>query len=684
MPVAEPDLELPRIDELDTSFKRRLALSVALIALLGSLLGLGAAWSGGQEDRLARDSQRAAVAALAERTAAYADIYDHLGRYAEAVSLRQQYELAAFRAQLVPGGEDAAARDRWRHAHRQLSDLTPLLTAGESPNDRERYHSERLTESLAATLKQEAGLETAEAWGGKSERYVLGITLLAIALTLLGLSLTVATEVRHSLIRPAAVIAGLVLVGSLVVTLDDPPSTRDEAIGAVVEGDQLMMTRDYQGAVAAYTRAIDMRDDYATAYRQRSLAHTLAGAPGGLPSTYIVTTTSREARQRSIDDLNRALDGRRDYLSLVNQGANYFHVRDYATSERLTREALKRVALPLPQANLALVLAAQGREKEAVDAYRKLVELIRLRPDDVEKAELFASSRWALAKLARLQPSRGDLAQRLQGQLVAAEAAERSPSPEPPPTNDPVLTNLRVEPAGAQLNVTFEHRGIPPASRVSWIGYFRPEGVEDWLQRPDLDVFDRFGHSEPGTGQLSIVDSACPPAGTYRIDVFLEERLLASAQAERPKPARELVSHYDGVGAITTCRPTDWRIDREQAGTVEMRSGSGPTQRLEVRAVPLPAALLERPPTDVVTTALDTLGGQLGQGRLTARDFPAGIGGVPGTARRYELGGGQHGVVWAAVGTDSTLRLLTAVYSPDDQTLVSDLIARVRFGTRFA
>ena len=106
------------------------------------------------------------------------------------------------------------------------------------------------------------------------------------------------------------------------------------------DGDQQMALRQFDAAVDAYSRAIRLRGDYTQAYRARATALDLAGSSEN--TTYVIASVDRKSRLRSIEDLERTLELSPvpDYLTLVNAGANVFHVRRYAESEELTRRAL--------------------------------------------------------------------------------------------------------------------------------------------------------------------------------------------------------------------------------------------------------------------------------------------------------------------------------------------------------
>ena len=65
---------------------------------------------------------------------------------------------------------------------------------------------------------------------------------------------------------------------------------------AVAEGDRLMNLGRYDDAVESYSEAIELRDDYAAAYRARGSAYDLAGSSG--TGGYVITTVDKAFREQ--------------------------------------------------------------------------------------------------------------------------------------------------------------------------------------------------------------------------------------------------------------------------------------------------------------------------------------------------------------------------------------------------
>lgn len=682
MPVVEAETELPEIERLDSPFKKRVAISAALLVLLGGLLALGASSASEKERTLSADAQAASIKASAGYGKAFGEIAKLAGSDAEARSLRQRAELARVWSDLTGWPGYANEADALDLSAQALSDLAAPDQDASHWADVNREATALLVAPRENALRADVQREAATAWGAKTDRYVLGITLLAVALSLLGLSLTLAAGTRGLVVVPAVLIAVFAAMVSVVAASQHPARTPDGAVKALAEGDRLMVLGRYDDALDAYTEAIRLRADFAQAFRARATAEALAGSPE--TSSYVFTTVDEEARQRSIADLDKALELSpvADYLTLVNQGANLFHVGEYAESEELTRRALDSNArLPLPWSNLALAQAAQGDEDDARDSYRETIRLTLERPDSIEQQELFASARSTLEILALREPSKAELTKQFQGMLVAAQARLISPEANPAGPNAKI-SNLELSAVGGSLWATYEPSDLPTQSRVSWVGYFRPGPDDPWQQRARLVRVDRLVDQTPGSKTTYLFDDSCPGAGEYRLDAWLDDRLLASEVTTVAAEAERYAAVFDWSSRVTGCRPDDWKLDDAVPGLLRLTAPEADETKLTIRAVPLPAELLDQPRERVARTTLSTEPacnrfGQPGQ------DTPYNVGYVAGVSRQFSpRPDGRVAWCWAGLGYDGLLRIVVTEYvttSESSVAAVNDLVGRLHF-----
>ena len=92
-----------------------------------------------------------------------------------------------------------------------------------------------------------------------------------------------------------------------------------------------------------------------------------------------------------------------------------------------------------------------------------------------------------------------------------------------------------------------------------------------------------------------MIDTSCPGPGDYRLDAWLDDRLLASAETTVAAQADRYVVSYDPASRVTACHPKDWTLDDSVPGLVRLTAPAGEKTQLTVRAVPLPAELWGSP-----------------------------------------------------------------------------------------
>ncbi|GGZ06109.1 hypothetical protein GCM10010343_35000 [Streptomyces avidinii] len=678
----DQDLSVPDVDPVETPFKRRLALAVALIALFGSVLGYAANLAGTREDEAAREAQRNATLAMSQQSAAAAEYYDHLGGFAAVAAFKQRQDIADARADLLSISGESANADHWKQAYGRLADLAPKLQNETSFQNSARVEAAKsIVKPTLARLHQQASHQVAADWGDKASAYIGGITLLAISLALLGLSATITPRIRPLFCWPAAGITLVTLFGFMVVVLKPVPHISESAMKAVAEGDRLTALGEHQKAMVAYTRAIRDTNKYAAAYQRRAAARALSETPDSL---YVISVISPKARKENIADLDRAMQyGDKTLLDLVNQGANYFHLADYSKSEELTRQALSLNGdLPIPRLNLALAMSAQGRKKEAEKEFRRAIAIFEKR-SPLERRELYASARTVLETLLLQQPGRLDSVRSFQGLLVESEAAALLPGTRIP-AGSASVPQLGLSFDGPEIDVSMTYKDIPQNALVSKIFYFRRNPDSAWIQRHDLRTFERFNLKEDGSAQWDgLIELRCPSAGDYRVDLYVNDRRLATAQTTRQSKSGNLRAYADPFGGFTLCQPVTWKSSTNIAGRLSLESPDR-AQRLTVQAVPL--ALPVEEGEKLSEAAIAKVGNRFqAEAIRTDRLASAVIGGASGALEKYEMKKGRTAFVWASIQSDGMLRTLVGEYRAglDDQLIV-DLLRRIKFSPRRA
>lgn len=661
-------------EEFDTPFKRRMAWMTAAVGLFAAILAYLGGQAGSEEDRHARQAQRAAVAALAAQAEGTAAGMRDLGDLAATGTVKRRHDIESLRATLLAETTRDTA-EALATAYGTLAGTSPLMDA-----DPQRHLGGLMREARRAALTQEAVQLTATAWGDKSNAYAAGAALLAVALTLLGLSLTVGEDVRRHLVRPAAGLVGLTLVGTVVTWATPAPVRPQAAIDAAVEGERLFAERDFDGAVRQYSLAIERDDDFALAWERRATARLAAASPQRDTSLYVVNVAPREVYQAAVADLRAALDkGGESYLPLAGMSGHLVRLGDYQEAERYARRA---VALnpgpPLPWVNLTLALLGQGREQDARKAAADLSALVAARPNPVERGEVRTAIRVGADLLAARHGHARLLAREIKGAMVRAHLTEMLPDGRTAPSVRFSTPRLTVR--GSTIEASVPYEGMIEGARLGALVSYRESPGGEWLQRADLLVPLRWpGDAASGTMTWPLVDFGCPSKGEYRVEFYADDHLLTTAEVSRPATsAGRLTFRPDWAGGLTLCHPAGWTYSHPLGGAADLVSPDS-RHRLAVRVVTIgPPAEQARPA--LLETVKDQLIATLGV-KPTRVEPPldAVHSGVPGTRWWAHLPDGGRAYVWASVGADGRVRTFVARFPDAALEPLTDVVDYLRF-----
>jgi tetratricopeptide (TPR) repeat protein len=676
--AAGPEFDLGDIDRLDNRFKRRLAACIILVTLLSSVVAFLAADAGARSDENAREAQRNAAAAMAEDAEAYVRFFGGLAGFAEAQPVELRRWVAESRALALPGGDTGDAA-RWRKAARSLADLSPLLEAGADP----QYLFQGLYAKVdLASLRQAARRGTADDWGAKSDRYSAVLTMLAIVLSVLGLGATFGQRLQRTLVRTAVAVALGCLVFTAAVAVPRVREVPEGALGQVAEGDRRLALRDLDGAVGAYTAAIDQAPGYAVAHVRRAGAYVLQGSPEQEQS-YVFTVSNPAARARSIDDLERAfqLGAEDDLLAQATLAANYFFDRRYGDAEALAQRALDRnPRLTAARLTLGLAQAARGRADEAVRSFRRVAAEATATREPRERDELFAAGNATLLQLGLQEPERTELVRLLKEQLTSAQTAIAAHRPVRPLAPGEAISGLSLSFRRGYLSASYRQRGVRDRDVLAWIIYTRAMPTAPWRQQPELRQFEERP-AGTGTGRTDLREDRCPAPGDYRVDLYLEGVLQASAEATRPPAPERLARADDPLATFDLCHPSAWKVLARRPGLLDVGAPtSGP--RLTVSVFPAPPKLV-RPAAgrELAAVAARLAASRRFTSAAAATPDARPVSGLRGTLWTYRRPGesGRTLRAWVSLGPDAVLRTVVLEGARGDQGLLDRLLAGIVF-----
>src|SRR4051794_23295145 len=254
-----PEIEAPEL-ELDDdapTFRRRLALVVVLVTLFGAGLAYLHESNGNLEDNAARDAQIASIKGFGQQVGASTEIrFDYrVFVQTQLLERRQLIAVARKRTSLDPAQASVYAGDstRWSELRDAIARAGPVTDDTTAIADESNLQTAR----DEARLSQQVFSNKANDYGNKADSYVAVLTVLAVALFLIGLSLTVSGRGRYLLALPGVAIAIVCVVWTAIITAGSITQISPNAIHQTAQGRQLEFAGDLPGALKAYKAAVD-------------------------------------------------------------------------------------------------------------------------------------------------------------------------------------------------------------------------------------------------------------------------------------------------------------------------------------------------------------------------------------------------------------------------------------------
>ena len=577
--VTPPEID---VDERATPFKRAVAVVVVTLTLFASIVAYLQTAESNKEDRAAREAQRFATTGLGAQVDASADFQRAYSVYTQSELLDRRRIIAVNRQRQAVGTPSAdvfaLAAERAAAVKQAIAATSPLVSDEEfnetgDPNFPNRFDAEVSLEPDEARLRQTAQAELANGHGEKADTFVAILTVLAVALFLLGLSLTVEGRSRRLLVVPGVGIAVVCLGWTALTVLRDVPRTPERAIRAVADGNRLVTRFEFDEAIEAYTTAIEERSDYAAAFGARAGAQFLAGSPQA--SAGFVSITDEEHLAAAIEDSERSIElGGGDDVSVVG-GLGFYHflAGDFDAAARLTDQALDlNDRLPSLWWNAGLIEVARGDDDAAESFYDIGLDLVEDEPDEAVRSDLFSAARVDLG-IARDLGADDDLVSEFEAFLAGAETELRLPDAGEP-SGGASVDDLTIERGGVTLFLDGTQEGLDDGAPLTTIWYFRDDGDLPFSQPPGMNTFEVF--EDDGSGTISAVTSngLCLPSGEYRAEVFSGDQRLGTASIDiEPGTLGEQVDDRSETLGVEVCRPADWTAQEDdELGTLDLTS----------------------------------------------------------------------------------------------------------------
>ncbi|RLT37793.1 MAG: tetratricopeptide repeat protein [Chloroflexi bacterium] len=342
-------------------FEQMIGLLIAIVTVLAAVSGYLQVGADGLSAKAYNDSQQFALQAIGGRARG-----EILAGYAWSDAYRTWLALDT-QAVLSKNEGDDATEDRYLTARERIATLTPLLQPPYFDDSTQEHPNLRAYESdlyiLDTAVLKEQFLNTdavGAAWGEKSGKYVVHLTLYTVVLFLFSLALTVAGRVRWLFVILSSLMTVATTIWMINVILQPVTAMPQAAIHAYGTGMALVHQQGYEQAQKAFDEALTIAPDFANALYERANVNHLLGQ-----------------YEQAAADYQAALDaGRVDVNVLWNAGWNAYIMGDYPRSFAYTADALAQspgqIALHF---NLALAQLASGQLDDAAATYASGIDL---------------------------------------------------------------------------------------------------------------------------------------------------------------------------------------------------------------------------------------------------------------------------------------------------------------------
>lgn len=527
----------PPAESREEGLSRRIAVLIMAVTLLGSVFAFLQNSASNRAALAVRRSETAAVEAMGRmaRGGGHIAVEQEISLWVGEQFLMGTSLLGSSAGGFV--GALGRAFDAQRLATLPFSDLAGYQRE-DGTVDWGRFVEETLAPSYEAAEYQIAYAQERQGWGSKGGAYAAVVTVLAVALFLLGLSRTVVPEAGGLLVGAGAVLAGIAAVWGLVVYLQPvaPPSV--EAIEAYVEGqvafnavlwetDPELVRPQLDEAREAFTRAIEARPDYDNAYSGRAVALVRLDllAPGG----------PRGSEQAVADFEQVVLDNPVDAVAWGNLGAARFWLGDLAGAGEATRRSLDvdpdDATVNL---NLGLFLALTGDSKGYDSQLIRIEEI--LTAEDMPawlRSYLLASMNQVFDLAETYRPETREVVQRYREDLLRLDhqitvSRQYFGTARPAPVEAGIAPfTFTLSEGRTQLLVTFDAAGVVSGQRWLWRSYL--DGLESSALSHEPEVWPFAVPDQQVTITLTLPEGFTPGV-PVRVEVFLEGNLLQAGE----------------------------------------------------------------------------------------------------------------------------------------------------------
>lgn len=507
-PDEEPTPEAPEAaSDDDGRYRRRVAVVLALLAVLGAWINILHDDAATNESYHARETTRVAVDGMRANVN-------------RATVEGLEVDLDAEREVLVLTGR-LDAGDGLAGLDQEVNGL-----------DRPELERALTLEAARLDLKRRALAETRVTYNNRASQYETVLTTLAVALFLVAFTLVLNRRTRPPILIPGLVLAAYVAGWAIWIHARDVPTTSDAAIEAVAEGQTAVSYGESEVAVAAFSRGIELDGDLVAGWSGRSLASFETVNPDFTNTLAVVTTDGRQVDQARRDAEEAIRLGQdQDFQGLLLSGLYRFYDQDYdGAVERLEEAGELNDRSPELFVLLAGAELARGDDEAAAAAFEAAAGVLDTDAASVQNRQIFAEALTLLEFIEHVDPDRAPSVDVARDLLVTRErelVTGRSDHEPLPDGAGVALDRLVLE--GDEVVLDLSWTDLPASTDMSVYLYEQPATDGAFVQAAEMARF----LTESGDGAIEgsvAIDRNCRPVA-LRLDVYLDGVLAESFDA---------------------------------------------------------------------------------------------------------------------------------------------------------
>lgn len=627
-----PETLVPDPDELRDTFARVIAVCIVSATLFGAGFGYLQVQASAERGEADRAATSLGIAALGGLQRGEQETQTELERIAvvrearvHASNLNQQLAIASVDAQA-----GLAAEQQVWEVVAQLTHGTTELESDEKERQDPLFpallvaRGDRPAVELAA--RQDASIETSTLAGKRAATYTAVLTLIAVSVYLMGLSLSVKTGwPRRSL---ALLGVGLLLLGigwggSIEIisprgaTPDDAAAASDAFADAQLAFVTADGAADFAGSVDYYAQTVSLRPGFARAHEGLALAAIRAGSPQRSSPMSVV---DREALEVATVHFQAALDAGLENQAVLN-GLGFHSLLlalETNNTELLAQatELLERAVdhspeRPLARYDLGLALLLGGFDERSREEYAAAAELTLVQDRTLAVASL-TDLEVVLSRRPELASSITEVKESIVGAVWGARDVAGGPLVsinrsicEPPSAVDDCASPI----FGDSLQVGIDYIGLSVNDTITVIWYHNDVADSGWLALPEASGSIRrsLEGSDSHYENRSVLARSHPPRcltdGDYRAELYVNGDLVDSFEASKEFGGLRSVVFPDlGVAA---CLPAGWEPQPGQAGYRGGYTSADSRQGMYVSAMQQPKELTAAETAELLHTTIE-------------------------------------------------------------------------------